>query len=154
MDRTEYNRLYARKRRAKRTKEQHEADKAYNRAYYKKNAKKDCARKLERYRTEPLYRLKCNLRKRLNRALKRNTKKGSAIKDLGCSIEDFKKYIESKWLEGMTWENYTYQGWHIDHIKPLSSFNLEEPEEFKKANHYTNLQPLWKKDNLIKGKKY
>ena len=97
MDRTEYNRLYARKRRAKRTKEQHEAEKTYSREYYRRNKSSQNARWLNKYNTDLMFKLAACLRKRLNRALKRNSKRGSAVKDLGCSIEDFKKYIESKW---------------------------------------------------------
>jgi hypothetical protein len=48
----------------------------------------------------------------------------------------------------MTWDNWTTDGWHIDHIKPLaSSFDLTDRKQFLEACHYTNLQPLWAKDN-------
>ena len=50
---------------------------------------------------------------------------------------------------GMTWENYGE--WHLDHMRPCASFNLEDPEEQKKCFHWTNLQPLWAKDNLAKS---
>ena len=63
-----------------------------------------------------------------------------------------KIWIESKWLEGMSWDNHTVNGWHIDHVIPLASAKTEE--EIYKLNHYTNLQPLWWYDNLSKGKKY
>ena len=93
------------------------------------------------------------LRTRINSAIRRNTKSGSAVRDLGCSIDFLVKYLESKFQEGMTWENRGLYTWHIDHIIPLSSFNLEDREEFKKAVHYTNLQPMWAKDNLSKRNK-
>jgi hypothetical protein len=91
------------------------------------------------------------LRSRLKHALKGNYKSGSAVKDLGCSIEEFKGYLQAKFVEGMTWDNYGRDGWHIDHIKPLANFDLTNKEELLKACHYTNLQPLWAKDNLKKG---
>jgi len=93
------------------------------------------------------------LRQRFNKALKHNYKAGSAVKDLGCSIDDFKKYLEKKFTIGMTWENYGKHGWHIDHIKPLSLFDLTDRTQLLEACHYTNLQPLWWYDNLSKGSK-
>ena len=108
-----------------------------------------------REKTSEVYRnkrIKNNLRTRLNMAIKNNQKVGSAVKDLGCSVEELKAYLESKFTKDMTWDDYGK--WHIDHIKPLSSFDLSNPEELKKACHYSNLQPLWAKDNLKKSNKY
>ncbi len=94
------------------------------------------------------------LRTRLNHAIKGNYRNGSAIRDMGCRIEELKQYLQSKFKEGMTWENRGLWGWHIDHIKPISSFNLSNREELLKAVHYTNLQPLWRQENLRKNKYY
>ena len=99
------------------------------------------------------FKLKHILRNRLRNALRQDTKKGSAVKLLGCTIDEFKKYLESKFLEGMSWENYGFRGWHIDHIHPLSLVDLTSLVELKKACHYTNLQPLWWRDNIKKGNK-
>jgi hypothetical protein len=98
------------------------------------------------------YRLALNLRKRLNTAVRRNIKNGSAVSDLGCTLEQFRLYLESKFTIGMSWDNYGLRGWHIDHIKPLASFDLTIRDQVKTACHYTNMQPLWAKDNLKKGK--
>ena len=94
------------------------------------------------------------LKTRLSKSIKNGNKKNSIIKYLGCSVEDFKEYLESKFQPGMSWDNHGFYGWHIDHIRPLCSFNLENEEEVMAALHYTNLQPLWAKDNLKKGGKY
>jgi hypothetical protein len=71
----------------------------------------------------------------------------------GCSVAELKKYLESKFLPGMAWENYGIHGWHIDHIRPCSSFDLTDPEQQRICFHYTNLQPLWAADNIRKGAK-
>jgi len=97
--------------------------------------------------------LRNNLRSRLNKAIKREYRSSSAVSDLGCTIEEFKIYIENKFEEGMTWDNWNKTGWHMDHIKALSNFDLTVDSELKKAVHHTNLQPLWAKDNLSKGSK-
>lgn len=97
-------------------------------------------------------RIAANLRTRVKNALKNNYKSGSAVEDLGCSIEEFKVYLESKFTDGMNWGNYSQ--WHIDHIKPLCLFDLTDPIQFRQACHYSNLQPMWALDNLKKSSKY
>ena len=79
---------------------------------------------------------------------------GSAVRDLGCTIEELKLYLAAKFQPGMSWENWSFAGWHIDHIRPLASFDLTDSAQFKLAVHYTNLQPLWAKDNFSKGDSY
>lgn len=73
---------------------------------------------------------------------------------LGCSIKDFRSHIEKQFKPGMNWKNHAIKGWHIDHVRPLSSFNLQDRDEYLKACHYTNTQPLWAKDNMKKHAKY
>lgn len=128
----------------------------YSKKYQQKNAVKIALNKRQRYHSDINFRLTNNLRTRLKMALKNNQKVGSAITDLGCSIAKFKIYLQLKFHrdsrgkhEYMSWDNYGE--WHIDHIKPLIKFNLKDPEQLKEACHYTNLQPLWAKDNLKKG---
>ena len=109
---------------------------------------------LKRYRKKRLskdinFRISCNLRTRLYIALRNKTKSDSLTGLLGCSIDDFKEYIGSKFKEDMSWDNYG--AWHIDHVKPCASFDLSKEEEQKECFHYTNLQPLWAEDNLKKS---
>jgi len=71
---------------------------------------------------------------------------------LGCSIDEFKNYLQCMFTSEMTWENHGIY-WEIDHIRQCSSFDMSIPDEQKKCFHYTNLQPLWAKDNLSKHDK-
>jgi hypothetical protein len=121
--------------------------------YYENNKSKRHNYHYNKLNTDIQYKLRNRLRSRLYNAINRNYKSGSAVKDLGCSIEEFKIYLESKFSPGMTWENWSTNGWHIDHINPLSSFDLKDRKQFLEACHYTNLQPLWADENLSKGKK-
>lgn len=104
--------------------------------------------------TDPQFKLIKTLRSRLASVIKRQniSKSNSTIDLLGCSVSFLKEYLESKFKEGMTWENHGE--WHIDHIRPCASFNLLDEEEKKKCFHYTNLQPLWAYENLSKGCKF
>jgi hypothetical protein len=128
-----------------------EQRKTYGKSYRKLNKNKIYEYRKKYRKTNVEYKIGLNLRSRLCNALQRNTKSGSAVKDLGCSIGEFKTYLESKFQSGMNWDNYGYYGWHIDHIKPLTYFDLTDRNQLLEACHYTNLQPLWAKDNLIKS---
>lgn len=86
-------------------------------------------------------RIRHNLRVRMRRCIQ--DKRNHSIDLIGCDIEFVRLYLESKFTSGMTWRNYGIKGWHIDHIIPCSSFNLQDEDERKRCFHYTNLQPLW-----------
>jgi hypothetical protein len=118
--------------------------------YYQTNKKKILAKYLNELRTNINKRLAHNLRNRITGYFKRDSKSGSAVNDLGCSIQEFKEFVEKKFPPGMSWDNYG--DWHLDHIIPLCRFNLSDREQFLKAAHFTNYQPLWAKDNLSKNK--
>lgn len=109
-------------------------------------------RYIERHRTEIQFRLQTVLRGRLKNAIRDGLKGGSAIKQLGCSIEFLRDYLESKFTQGMTWKNYG-RVWQIDHNKPLSAFDLTNKHHIQIVCNYTNLQPLLKRENLSKGDK-
>jgi hypothetical protein len=108
----------------------------------------------KKYKTDILYKLKINVRNRVKSFLKVRTLKkttNSCYDLVGCTVEQLKNYIEKQFTEGMSWDNHNHTGWHIDHIIPLSSAKTDE--EVFRLCHYTNLQPLWAKDNYKKGKK-
>lgn len=101
-----------------------------------------------RLQYDELYKLRYNLRNRINRAFKRKThyKKPKTIEALGVDWEVAKAHIERQFKKGMSWSNYGE--WHIDHVIPLASANTES--ELIKLCHYRNLQPLWAEENLSK----
>ena len=140
-------------------KENKEKKSEYAKKHYKENKEHyaEYAKKYqtERYHSDPDFKLSCLVRQfccRVTNAVKED-KELRSLEYLGCSIAEFKAHIESQWQEGMTWENHSKDGWHIDHIKPLDWFikNSDDPWQ---ANHYTNLQPLWAKENLSKNNKF
>jgi len=131
-----------------------ESPEIYNevyREYYNNNKEKiNNVRRIaqkKRRDTDPVHRLRKNMGSRIYLAVKEKT--GKTMELAGCSKEELTAHLESKFTEGMTWDNYGE--WHIDHIHPCASFNLEDPEDQKKCFHWTNLQPLWAKDNISKG---
>ena len=127
----------------------------WKKQYYEKNKKEILLKtniyKKDKYKNDHYFKLKRLLRCRLYYALKsQNAKKSNrTLKLTGCSLSFLVGYLEGKFRKGMTWENYGE--WHVDHIKPVSSFNLLDENEQKKCFNYNNLQPLWAKENLSKG---
>lgn len=128
------------------------------RKYYKEH-KTEILHKHKKYeqkqlKNNPLFRLRKNVRRRLHLALKGKFKTKTTLNLIGCTWDELKLYLESKFQQGMTWDNYGYYGWHIDHIIPVDNFDIENPNELKKCMHYTNLQPLWMEQNLKKGNRF
>ena len=107
------------------------------RRYYKKKT------------TDPIWRAARNLRKRLKKQLDKGFRNGPTISMLGCTIIEFRDYIAKQFDQGMTWDNYGK--WHLDHIKPICSFDLTDTEQVALINHYSNLRPLWAADNIAKS---
>lgn len=97
----------------------------------------------------PQGRLKNRLRARFHSVLRGKHKPGYCLDLVGCSLDALIQHIEQQFSEGMSWS--TFGKWHIDHIRPCSSFDLEDPAQVRQCFHYTNLQPLWAVDNLRKG---
>ena len=101
---------------------------------------------------DPLFKLSHNLRNLIRNSIKRKnfSKNTKTFQILGCSFDDFKLYIEQQFCTGMLWENYGE--WEYDHITPVSWATTED--DVIKLNHYTNFQPLWRKDNQQKSNRY
>jgi sulfur relay (sulfurtransferase) DsrC/TusE family protein len=124
----------------------------YARQYYSDN-KQQIIPKIVKYRlnkikSDPVFKLRKSLCHRLGKLIKQQSS-SIALDFLGCSLQELKAHLESQFQPNMTWDNHGK--WHIDHIKPLSSFDLTDLAQLRAACHYTNLQPLWAKDNLSKG---
>lgn len=122
--------------------------------YKQRNKQKVNQYRYDRYHSDLQYKLSSLLRCRLEKVINGKQKTGSAVHDLGCTLPELIQHIEQQFTEDMTWDNWSRTGWHLDHIKPLSLFDLTDPEQYKQAAHYTNLQPLWAHDNLSKGNRY
>jgi hypothetical protein len=118
----------------------------------KQTNKRNIARN-KKYNEDPVFKIKRLLSTRIKEVLKLKSfnKKQTYNSIVGCSPEFLMEHIEKQFTEGMSWENHGLYGWHIDHIVPLSSAKTEK--EIYKLSHFTNLQPLWAKDNLKKSDK-
>ena len=128
--------------------------------YRYKTCSEDCAKALEsKKRTNYIKRksqtnagrFEFNARQRIIRVLKRNglCKSEKFVELVGMTPVELMNYLEKMFADGMTWDNYGQ--WHLDHIRPCASFDLNDVEQRKACFHFTNLQPLWAEDNLRKG---
>lgn len=118
--------------------------------YCSKKCQHESLKKYDEIQLRILHNLRTRTWMALNGKIKKST---TTIELLGCSIEYFKQHIEKKFKKGMSWENYGFNGWHIDHIKPCSSFDLTYLKQQKECFNYRNLQPLWAEENYAKAQK-
>lgn len=134
-----------------------EAQKAKSKKWFSENKEKarECWRRSSKLKRSTIEgRLTAGLRSRISAMASSGARSDKATDYLGCSIEEFRSYLESMFEDGMSWDNYGLHGWHIDHIRPLSSFDLSIDEEIRKAMNYSNMQPLWAEENLKKSNKW
>jgi len=134
---------------AEHARQNRERSNAHKAAWKKRNREKVAARKRERYATDIEFFLKVRVRRRVYAALKAQNVRNRAKADLGCTASELKEHLERQFTDGMSWENRHL--WHVDHIRPIASFNLADKVQFRAACHFSNLQPLWAKDNQKKG---
>lgn len=127
----------------------------YHKSYYSRPEIKKRKNEQEKYKlsTNPNYKILRNLRIKLCGIMKGRNKSMRTIEFLGCSVEELWEHLKSKFQPGMTVQNYGRNGWHMDHIIPCVAFDFSDPKQQRKCFHYSNLQPLWAKDNLSKGDK-
>jgi hypothetical protein len=130
--------------------------------WYKNPKNKEKVNKYERDRrnTDPLYKLKGNLRSRFYDAIMAKNayknKKHDTFTYICCTIAFVLQYIESQFTDGMSWDNYGRgdDKWNMDHRRPCESFDFNIEEEIFMCWHWTNLQPMWQPENLSKGDKF
>jgi hypothetical protein len=128
--------------------------KEYQVEYSKANRNKINARSRryvqQRIKTDLQFRITHVLRSRLCAAIKGRKPVQQTMDLVGISFTELISYLEGRFQHGMSWANYGFRGWHVDHIAPIASFDLTDPDQQRRCFHYTNLQPLWWKDNLRK----
>ena len=127
-----------------------ENNKQYSIKYYQEHKSEINKQYSERKKIDILFKLSSLYRSKINKVLGSN-KNTKTFEIIGCTPPQLKEHLETQFVYGMSWENHGLFGWHIDHIIPLSSAKTEE--EIYRLCHYTNLQPLWAKDNLAKSNK-
>lgn len=151
----EVNNEKKRLKRKNRTPEQIQHAKDVKREWNKNNKEHIKQYSMEREKDSSVRMVK-NLRRRIIRAVKdgQGFKTGRSQELIGCDWKTVKNHLESMFKKGMNWDNYGLYGWHIDHRRPCSSFDLTKENEQRECFHYTNLQPLWAYENLLKSDKW
>jgi len=123
--------------------------------HYRNNKNRINAHRRERHNNEPGYAIKVRLRSRMGSAVRAaglDKKYASSTELLGIDTKGLAEWLESQFVDGMTWENRSE--WHIDHRIPCKAFDLTDPQQQRICFWYRNLQPLWSFDNLSKSNNY
>jgi hypothetical protein len=132
-----------------------ERKQAYDREYHRRTREKNRTRiraYQRKYRSDTTRHIAHNLRNRLSKFIKKRSGRSSTESLLGCTFEEFRNYIEAQFIRGINWKNYGSH-WHLDHIIPVTAFDLGNPEHLKRCFHFSNLRPLPARENLSKGSK-
>lgn len=108
---------------------------------------------MKRYYSDPNYRLIKVQRARIRNALKGLNKSQTTQELIGCTVEELKAHLESQFESWMTWDNYGKYGWHVDHIIPISKFDLTDEQQLKEACNFKNLKPMHWRANIVKRDK-
>ena len=129
--------------------------KTYNKKWHSLHPSNRTPYTNNRRKQDSTFRLLCNIRTRIHRAIQQNYKSGHSLELLGCTIKEYKTYLTNRFTEGMSWDNYGCKTgqWSIDHIIPCSVFDMSDPVEQKQCFHYTNTQPMWHSENMKKHDK-
>lgn len=134
-------------------------DRLYHNEACRRFRKRHRARLLEeqrqRMRNDPAFALSRILRGRVQKAVKKQaTKRAMKTAELiGCSVQHLLRHLASQFQTGMDWQNMGRNGWHIDHVIPCAAFDLSRPDHQRRCFHFTNLRPVWEKQNMARGSK-
>ena len=162
----EYNKKY-RENNKEKIKKQHKEWCEKNKEKIKKQREEWCEKnkdyEKDRYKNDPIYRIKKNMRNRVLSAMKAQgaSKNKRTMEYVNCCVELLYNHIESQFGDsGMNWDNMGREdgecgrGWEVDHRRPCDSFDLNDEEQKYMCFHWTNLQPMWGQENNEKGNKY
>jgi len=139
---------------------------AYSRNYHATHKPQRNAHQKKRKAIDPAFKLRERLRStfadKLRKAIQDSSghaptgRKHSVMRLIACSLVELLAHLESQFQPGMSWENWGRGShcWHIDHIRPIASFNLFDAVDLAKCWHHTNLRPLWSIENLKKGARF
>jgi len=149
-DQTNKNKNYYLKNKELISLQNREQKNAYQKEYYLLNKDKIFEKEKERYHNDIKFRLSKIYRNRLTSYIKGEN---NSMKYLKCDLEELQNFIEIQFSEDMSWEN---KGtiWELDHVVPISKFNLENPIHIETCFHWCNLKPLYKSDNRKKSNKF
>jgi hypothetical protein len=125
-----------------------------NKGKYKRNSELRRKRENNRYANDVDYNIVRRLRSRFYKATHVNRSEKSVLSTIGCTLDDFKKYFETLFTDGMSWELYQKGEIHEDHIIPIVAFNMKDKIQVEACFYWKNFQPLWKEDNLRKHSTY
>jgi hypothetical protein len=120
--------------------------------YKKRNRAKLNAYFRQKNASDMSFRIANRYRAKMNGLIYGKNKDFTALKYFGCTRAEFMRHLESQFADGMTWDNRKVDGWHVDHIVPVCSFDMTIHEQAAKCWHYTNMRPVWAKENQSKNR--